>query len=258
MPTRSKVGAYGSVRNVQTPSQLHSSSERGASDSVNPSGLPSVPGVVKQPKKGSFKEIMARRKAAQAQATVGTINHKPKEKPDFTSKKERKLKKKGVRDKRREKLQVDRASSVLSGNEDGTKRRGNPHAEKKIPQVSYGGTAKAKPQPSYRGTAGAQTTTSKPNHSIKPKAKSNNNEYAGTDDEIDSYEEDDGYGHPDDESDDMEAGYSDVEEEESAALRIARKEDEEEQKMENKLKREKEERRKKLEALSKKAKPQRY
>ena len=73
---------------------------------------------------------------------------------------------------------------------------------------------------------------------------------------MDDIEEDE-YG-SEGESDDMEAGFSDVEQEESVAARAARKEDEEEAKLEAKLKTEKEERKKRLAEMARKAKPQRY
>ena len=74
---------------------------------------------------------------------------------------------------------------------------------------------------------------------------------------MDDIEEDE-YGSEGEDSDDMEAGFSDVEQEESAAARAARKEDEEEAKLEAKLKTEKEERKKRLAEMARRAKPQRY
>ena len=71
------------------------------------------------------------------------------------------------------------------------------------------------------------------------------------DEEGEDIEEGDGYS---DESDDMEAGFSDVEQEEVKATKLARKEDEEEARKEA----EHQARKKKLKELAKKAKPQRY
>lgn len=56
----------------------------------------------------------------------------------------------------------------------------------------------------------------------------------------------------------MEAGFSDVEEEESKATKFARKEDDEEARKEAEMKREKEARRMRLESLAKGAKKQAY
>ena len=216
----------------------------------------------KQHKKGSYQEIMARARAEKAQVkpVVGTISHKPKEKTEMTRKKELKLKKKTLREKKLGKGQNDSRTSSSEGQRDRKAGLGSKIKDKKTPQPTYTGTAKPvpKPQPAYKGTMGSRATSAK---SIeKPKPRRNANEYAGTDDELDSYgeDEDDGDGHSEEESDDMEAGFSDVEQEETVALKVARKEDDEELQRENALKKVKEDRRKRLEALSKNAKPQRY
>ena len=212
----------------------------------------------KQPKKGSFKEIMARAQAAAAQpkAPVGTISHKPKEKMEISYKKEQKMKKKALRDKKLGIVRNDSRPSSSDGHRSSPTPGTDPN-KKKAPQPAYTGTAKPKSMPAYRGTMGA-VDGRKPSAKVPPKRRAN--EYAATDDELDSEEEDedDGYGYSDAESDDMEAGFSDVEQEESQALKAARKEDEEEAKLEAKLKQEKDERRKRLEMMAKRAKPQRY
>ncbi|KAL9129759.1 MAG: hypothetical protein Q9217_001871 [Psora testacea] len=231
--------------------------------SCTPSPAP-VADSSKQLKKGSYKEIMARAQASAAQAKppVGTISHKPKAKMEISYKKELKMKKAALKDK---KLGIIKNGSRPSSSDGNTSSSapGKAVNGKKGPQPSYLGTAKPKPpkpQPSYKGTmnpAAVPRKTEKPKRSV--------NEYAATDDELDDDEEeeevgdvDDGYGYSDEGSDDMEAGFSDVEQEETAAARAARKEDEEEAKLEARLKRDKEERKKRLEGLAKKAKPQRY
>ena len=217
----------------------------------------------KQPKKGSYKEIMARAQAAAAQpkASVGIINHKPKDQMEISYKKELKMKKKALRDKKLGIVKDNSRPSSSDGNISSS-APGRFVNGKKAPQPSYSGTAKpnkpAKQQPSYKGTMNPGAVARK---SEKPKRRAN--EYAATDDELEDYEEEeneegDGYGNSEGESDDMEAGFSDVEQEESAATKAAKKEDEEEAKLEARLKREKEERRRRLEGLAKKAKPQRY
>ena len=213
----------------------------------------------KQHKKGSYKEIMARAQAAagSAKPPVGTISHKPKDRMEMSYKKELKMKKKAIRDKKLGKVQdVGRPSSPHgNGNSQQLGKTGrNP------PQAADSGAAKPKtprPQPSYKGTMNPSAV---PRKSDKPKHSAN--QYAATDDELDEDDAEDGvdeeYGYSDEESDDMEAGFSDVEQEESAAAKAARKEDEEEARLEARLRREKEERKRRLEAIAKKAKPQRY
>ena len=264
LTARPSIAANGASTIPQTSATSHASSTRGSSVSATSSAVdsPSAAGAVKPPKKGSFKEIMARKKAEQAKLPIGAIGHRPKEKPELTFKKERKLKKKGLRIKRRVNIQAEHPTKSSDGNKDGVTKPRQADTAKNKPQLAYGGTAKPRIQPSYKGTAGAKTASSQKDAILKVKARPNVNEYAGTDDEIDSGEEGVGDGYSDEESDeesdDMEAGYSDVEEEESAALKLARKEDEEQLRLEAQLKKEKEERRKRLEALSKKVKPQRF
>ncbi|KAK4696412.1 protein SPT2, partial [Lecanoromycetidae sp. Uapishka_2] len=224
-----------------------------------------VPPVVKAPKKGSYAEIMARAKAAEPKAaTVGGISDKPKEKIGISYKKELKMRKKAAMNKKLG-IKDDGKRPSSSGSMSSSPAPGAPE-RKKPPQPTYKGTAKpantmkpARPQPTYKGTiksGGTATQSSKPSNRNGGPSKLRYDEYAATDeDDLDDVDED-VYGS--EESDDMEAGFSDVEQEETVAARAARKEDEEEARLEAKLKREKEDRRKRLEALSKKAKPTRY
>ena len=215
--------------------------------------------ALKVPKKGSYAEIMARAKANQSKPPVGTISHKPKEQIAPSYKKELKLKKKAIRDK---KLGIKDGSRPGSSSSLSSSPVPGSVANKKIAAPAYKGTAKPKPQlpqPSYKGTMKSVSSTTKPQTARDRDAnhrKPRFDEYAATDeDDLDDIEEDE-YGS--DESDDMEAGFTDVEQEETLAAKAAKKEDEEEARLEAKLKKEKEERRKKLEQLAKKAKPQRY
>lgn len=220
---------------------------------------PPVPDVAKAPKKGSYAEIMARAKATESKAkAVGVINHKPKDKMPISYKKEMKMQKKVAMNKKLG-IKDDGKRPSSSGSMSSSSAPGAAEG-KKVPQPTYKGTAKpAKPQPTYKGTmkpgvssTQKSTTNDKDGRPSKPRY----DEYAATDeDDLDDVEVNE-YGS--DESDDMEAGFSDVEQEETVAARTARKEDEEEARLEAQLKREKEERKKRLEALSKKAKPQRY
>ena len=216
--------------------------------------------ALKAPKKGSYAEIMARAKANQSKPPVGTISHKPKEQIAPSYKKALKMNKKAMKDK---KLCIkDHSRPGSSGSLSSSPAPGSV-GNKKAAAPAYKGTAKPKPQlpqPTYRGTmkpasSSIATPLTRRDRDANP-SKVRYDEYAATDeDDLDDIEEDE-YGS--EESDDMEAGFTDVEEEETAAARAARKEDEEEARLEAKLKREKEERRKKLEQLAKKAKPQRY
>ncbi|KAL2058572.1 hypothetical protein ABVK25_001300 [Lepraria finkii] len=218
--------------------------------------IPPTAGAVKAPKKGSYAEIMARAKATQSKAPiVGIISHKPKEQMAMSYKKELKMKKKAIRNKKLGIKDGDRPSS--SGSMSSSPATGAPD-RRKVPQPAYKGTAKPRPQPTYKGTMKSASITQKviSRGGDGKNSRPRYDEYAATDeDDLDDVKEDD-YGS--DESDDMEAGFSDVEHEESIAARAARKEDEEEAKLEAKLKSEKEERKKRLAEMAKKAKPQRY
>lgn len=177
-------------------------------------------------------------------------------------KKELKLQKEAIRDKKLGRASKD--GMLPSSSDSHSTKSANIKPAKKGPQPSYSGTMKPlpKPQPTYRGTMNPATANAVPkprngSHSTKRRF----NEYAATDDELDDDEqsvEDDGYGYDSEESDNMEAGFSDVEQEETAAAKAARLEDQKEAEVEARLKREKEEKKRKLEALAKRAKPQRY
>lgn len=214
----------------------------------------------KEPKKGSYAEIMARAKANQAKPqAVGTINHKPKERGALTYKKELKLQKQAKRDKKLSTIGDKDGSHASSADEaprTGQTRRKSANPKQGLP------AKKPKPQLAYKGTMNPASVTARAKEKAAAQSARRGNEYAGTDEELDGddqLDDDDGYGYAEEqESDDMEAGFSDVEQEETAADRAARKEDEEEARLEAKLKREKEERKRRVEELVKKAKPQRY
>jgi len=133
----------------------------------------------------------------------------------------------------------------------GVKQEPQKEKKKKPLELGYKGTMRpAAPEPAYKGTmntkrpARDERSTSAPTHKRPDPSR---DKYRGyfTDEE----EEDDGYY---DESDlsDMEAGLSDVEAEEQAALRQAKKDDENELRLENELKRQKSEKRIALEKLA--------
>jgi hypothetical protein len=122
---------------------------------------------------------------------------------------------------------------------------------------SYKGTAKPAKHtpepPAYRGTAGLPSSRGGGDRRHQSRnGRSRQNEYLGTDEE----DEGDygGYGGYDDyysdESSDMEAGLDDVDREEAAALKFAKREDEEELRQEMAAKKEKLARQRKLAALA--------
>ena len=232
------------------------------------------------PKKGSYAEIMARAKASHtASAHVGIIKHKPKEK---LSKKEQIALAKGLtlktkqnaRDLTRPNSVDPKLTSPHTPDGPNNKPRANgASSSKKPPQPSYTGTAKPKPTPSYKGTMKPLPPTSTsltkkpprdsdsdPNHprsrstsvpynnntNSKPRARASSPSEEGEEEE-ESADEEEPY-----ESDlsDMEAGFSDVEEEDKRALKAAKREDQFEAMMERELKRQKERKRREVAAAA--------
>lgn len=118
---------------------------------------------------------------------------------------------------------------------------------KKPADVGYKGTARPSSAAAPNGRPGAAGAKSK----AKPARRLN--EYVSwSDDELDmdGEEEEEEEDYASDVSSDMEGGIWDVEEEESEALKAAKREDAEEQKRINELARQKEERKRKLAALA--------
>lgn len=246
---------------------------RGTVKAAPNSASPTMPtGITAKapPKKGSYAEIMARAKASQAAAAaVGVIKHKPKE--ALSNKKEILLRKKGLLNDKKAGLKAVRGAPINKGSGLGSelleaKKQTDAGGSKKGSPSAYKGTATAKPQPSYKGTMkSAERTNSikrKPSNtcyengsrgasSIRPSASRSG--YVS--DQGEDEDEEDGEDIASDLStDDMEAGFSDVEDEEIHATKFARKEDEEQAKLEARLKKEKEERRKRLDLMAKNAK----
>ena len=214
----------------------------------------------KVPKKGSFAEIMARAKASQeAPPPVGIIKHQPKDKKTLSHKKELKLQRKGGVEKRR-----PQAPNGHSRNSSGDVSSGSASklSSKKGPEIAYKGTAQTaattKHQPTYKGTMNSGASTTQAGQK-KPLPRAENGRQTGpryqyrddSEEEESEVEEECGYS---DASDDMEAGFDDVEEEETKATKLARKEDEQEARMEAELKRQKEAKKRRLEELVRKQK----
>lgn len=239
---------------------------RGTSTASSASARPTTPASEAPkaaPKKGSYAEIMARAKAAQtASSAVGVIKHKPKEK--VSEKKELLLAKKGLSAKgkngpkpRQHGGSPDSKSSSPAPRLPTSKKS----SEKKLAQPAYKGTAK--PVPAYRGTMKAVPSTAS-SHKITSRAhsstaKSRHDRHASSEDDIidDEEIEEDEDDYPESESD-MEAGFSDVEEEEQMAVKAAKKEDNEQARIEDQHKREKEDRRRMLQQMAKNAKKRSY
>ena len=215
------------------------------------------------PKKGSYAEIMARAKAAQtASPAVGVIKHKPKEK--LSEKKELLLAKKGLSSKGKVDTKPGQhgasPKSKSSSPAPSVPLSKNP-GDKRVSQLAYKGTAKL--VPAYRGTMKAAPSPSSdrknPSNRHPSAVKSHHNRYADLEDDMiddDGLDEDED-DYPDSESD-MEAGFSDVEEEEQMAVKAAKKEDEEQARIEEQHKREKDERRRMLENMARNAKKRSY
>ncbi|KAJ6060836.1 hypothetical protein N7444_002690 [Penicillium canescens] len=204
--------------------------------------------------KGSFAEIMAKAQALQDKAptNAGTLRHQavPKER---LSKVERKRRAMEAQAKEKEARLGKKSAPGATGKDRIalTKRSSD--------GPSYKGTAKpakhtqTPEQPAYRGTAGLPSSRGVGDRRHQSRnGRSRRDEYLGTDEE----DEGDygGYGGYDDyysdESSDMEAGLDDVDREEAAALKFAKREDEEELRQEMAAKKEKLARQRKLAALA--------
>ena len=228
---------------------------------------PTVPESKAPPKKGSYAEIMARSQSAQKAAPpVGIIKHKPIEK--LATKKEILTNKKGLA------LSDKLGGTTKSGNGSQgaspgltTQIRDGKQPAKKAPPLGYTGTAKLKPQPTYKGTmkpVSGSTALSKKktltasddsdrSTTRRQPTSQHRRHYSYADDDSEEDEEEEQYESESGLSN-MEAGFSDVDEEEELAAREAKKEDERELKMLEEHKKEKEARKKKLEALAKRSK----
>jgi len=206
--------------------------------------LPPLDGS-KAPKKGSFAEIMARAKAAQeAPPVVGIIKHQPKDKKALSNKKELMLQKKGRIGKSQAPNGHSRNSSGDLSSGSASKLSGRPGvaSAKKVPEPAYRGTAQAiakpKPQIAYKGTMGGATSSSQSSQK-KPLPRAENGRPTASRYRYDSYSEEKGSGtegEEDYDSDDMEAGFDDVEEEETKATKQAKKDDAREAMIEAELK----------------------
>lgn len=246
---------------VQTSNTIPAGSYLGTS---KPSPItPTAPESKAPPKKGSYAEIMARGRVAQAIVpSVGAITHKPKEK--LSTKKELLLQRKGLHPKNKSGSPGKTAPGSKSSSPGPLLQNQDAKSNgKKAPSIGYSGTAKPKQQTSYKGTmkpVSSSISTSRKqhqgasddsDHSTTRRKPVPSNRRRNVYSDEDSQGEEESYESGSDLSD-MEAGFSDVEEEDERAAREAKKEDEREMKMLEEAKIQKEARRKRLEELAKK------
>lgn len=197
---------------------------------------------------------MMKAKEAQTKAPtqVGMFRHQAVTKEKL-SKMERKKRAIEAQTKERDPRAAKKTGVASSGAVAGKLGDSKLGKKREAEELAYKGTARPTPTsavPEYRGTAGlpSRRGSSEPRARSRASKRSRMNEYLGTDEEDEgeyAEEYDDYYSA----SSDMEAGYDDVEEEEAAALKFARKEDEEELRAELAAKQAKLERQKKLAAL---------
>ena len=222
------------------------------------------------PKKGSYQEILARAKQAQA-LQVGTIVHKPKEK--LSSKKEIALQKEiALKNKKGQKVstlksapgsksnsptpsKIHGQSQSSSNSTKATTYQGT--SKSKSQPSSYQGTAKPKVQAGYKGTMKAPVPSSlvrkkgydsepdqaRPKHPPPARRKELPSD---EEEEVDDDDDEERYDYASEDYSDMDAGFDDVEEEDQEAARLARKEDDYEKMMLEEMKRQKEERKRRL------------
>lgn len=266
------AGYKGTARAVATtstnpikPRPAQNAPAKPAAGSSNSGSSTPAAASASAPKKGGFAATLARAAAAQQanKASGGNnIVHKPVEK---LSRRERerqkqlqeaaeKQKQKGAPVKGKLAQQVGRSRSGTPGD---TKPGSQP---KKGPvQVGYSGTMRKPVEVAYSGTMRAKDPT-KLVQPAKQKDKFGGQDkyggYASWSDLSDAEEEDEQDYMSD--SDDMEGGFDDLEREEAATARLARREDQEAQAEEERLKKEKADRKKKLEAMAKQAQKKRY
>ena len=203
------------------------------------------------PARRGFASIMEKAKAAQEAAKAAGpsgIKHKPVEK--MTKRERLRLAEEAKAQQKAGKagkvVQTDRSRS-------GTPVVGKPGLHKKPQETGYKGTMKkAAESLRYKGTMRAEGIgAAEEKEKKKGQAQDKYGGYASWSDLDDAEDEEEGYGS--DGSSDMEGGYDDLAQEESLALRAAKKEDQAALEEEERHKREKSERKRRLQELSKSA-----
>ncbi|POS87069.1 hypothetical protein EPUL_000429 [Erysiphe pulchra] len=223
-----------------------------------------VPGLQnresKQPKKGSYAEIMARGKAAHAiLGQVGRITHKNIERPPSKREREEKKTLKSLK-----KTKTSTSNEVLRRLDQGKQRntgKVTPEPPKRIKKAAlattgYTGTARPKTSSLPRSSGMSSSGPTRKDLDERHSSSKSTNRYLSEDEEEEEYSDDDQ--HYESDLSDMEADAFEVDEEEEIAAKIARREDAEALAEENRLKREKEAKRKKLAAMAKSRGERRY
>ena len=248
------------ARSSQNLAQNGDKIRSGSTDKPTAATLPST----KAPSKGSFADILARAKASQQQRglnQVGMIKHQPglKDKASKLAERQKKPDNGQKTSSMRAASQVARNGNV--GTSEGV-RQIKPQPSLKTGDDPSGSPALSKPKSTYKGTmgrSGRKTKHGSPLNAV-PRSQSRRHQsaryddYLGTDEEEDSDVADDddtggNSGYDSEGSSDMEAGVSDLEAEETRALKAAKADDAKELALEQKLKREKEERKRRLQAM---------
>lgn len=241
------------------PPNQASNAARSASSNNTPSTPKTAPASSKPPP-GSFADLMMKAKALQqtAPAQVGMFKHQNKTAPkERLSKMERKKRAMEAQAKEKD-PRLAKKGGAAAGTSAGAKLGDGKPARKRDPdEPTYKGTARPTQTPAtteYRGTAGLPPKRD-PAERQRSKAskRSRMDDYLGTDEEDEGEYADDYDDYYSDASSDMEAGFDNVESEEQAALKAARREDEEEWQAELAAKQEKLERKKKLISLASRA-----
>ncbi|KAI9740562.1 MAG: hypothetical protein M1834_005143 [Cirrosporium novae-zelandiae] len=259
----------------------YSGTARNTNSAITPT-TPQMPIATssKPPKKGSYADILARAKAAQAApAQVGVIKHKAKEK---LTRKERLAQEaeaaRAAKEARHQKPTGGQAKPLTNGR----LQEIGPIKKKQPASFGYKGTARPRPDatgtsertarprpemPAYKGTM--NRASSVPSRDRDPPSR-RKTAYASTtssrdrsDDDVGqvpggryryaSYSDEEEEEYESEELSDMEAGADEIEEEEALALRAAKREDEEALKEEQRLKAEKLAKKKRLEEMAARA-----
>ncbi|KXT02581.1 hypothetical protein AC578_10671 [Pseudocercospora eumusae] len=246
------AASYKGTSRPLTTSQPAKAAAKPAAAAPKPAGNATAANAAPAAPKG-FAAILAQAKAAQEAskaATMNTIKHKPVER--LTKKERMRLREEAKQKGGGKGGKAAAADRSRSGTPSDPKA-----AAKRAPDTGYKGTMKkavvAPPTTSYTGTMKKAVPGAAPKKD--PKKGLGQDKYGGyaSWSDLSAAEDEDEEGYDSYESDDMEAGFDDVEGEEQLALKSARKEDLEALQEEERHRREKEERKRKLAALSKTA-----
>jgi len=227
--------------------------------SAKPTTLPraSAAPVASSSKPRGFAALLEKAKASQEASKVAVasgIKHKPKPVERISRREREKMQKEAVQEA--QKAKKSGKPALADRNRPASLTEGQSSTQKKAQETSYKGTMKKAVEPlAYKGTMRAGETAQP---RAKPVVKKGMGQdryggYASWSDLSDAEDESEEDEYDSAASSDMEGGFDDMEREETAALRAARKEDQEALAEEERHRREKLERKKKLQALNKSA-----